>query len=76
MVRLSEMSIGQKGFVESVQDEGLQQYLLEMGITPGQMIKVERISPLSDPIAILVSNLLISIRVSDAKKIMIRSNDE
>ena len=71
MKKLSELRVGEKGFLSSIEDEFLEQHLLEMGVTPGQVIEVDRISPLSDPIAIVVANLLISIRLSDAKNIII-----
>ena len=71
MKKLSELRVGDKGFLSSIKDESLEQHLLEMGVTPGQIIEVDRISPLLDPIAIVVSNLLISIRLSDAKNIII-----
>ena len=47
-----------------------------MGVTPGKEIEVERISPLLDPIAVVVANLLLSIRLSDAKKIIINFDND
>ena len=76
MIRLSELKIGDKGFVLSIEDETLEQQLFQMGVTPGEMIQVERVSPLSDPIAILVSNSLLSIRLSDARNIIISLYNE
>lgn len=76
MKRLSEFKVGEKGFVESITDEFLEQQLLEMGVTPGQMIEVERISPFSDPIAVVVSNLLLSIRLSDANNIIVKNHND
>ena len=76
MKKLSELSAGDKAFVESIQDEFLEQQLLEMGVTPGQLIELERKSPFSDPIAIVVSNLLISIRLSDADNIIVKIHNE
>ena len=73
MKKLSDFKVGEKGFVESITDEFLEQQLLEMGVTPGQMIQVERISPFSDPIAVVVSNLLLSIRLSDANNIIVKN---
>ena len=76
MKKLSDFKVGEKGFVESITDEFLEQQLLEMGVTPGQMIQVERISPFSDPIAVVVSNLLLSIRLSDANNIIVKNYHE
>ena len=76
MKKLSELKVGDKGFVLSIQDESLEQQFLEMGVTPGQLIEVERKSPFSDPIAVVVSNLLISIRLSDADNIIIKTHND
>ena len=76
MKKLSELKVGDKGFVSSIQDEFLEQQFLEMGVTPGQMIEVERISPFSDPIAVVVSNLLLSVRLKDANNIIISLYNE
>ena len=76
MKPLSELKVGEKGFVLSIQDDFLEQQLLEMGVTPGKEIEVERISPLFDPIAVVVANLLLSIRLSDAKKIIINFDND
>ena len=76
MKKLSELSAGDKAFVESIQDEFLEQQLLEMGVTPGQLVELERKSPFSDPIAVVVSNLLISIRLSDAYNIIVRLHND
>jgi Fe2+ transport system protein FeoA len=76
MKKLSDLNVGEKGLLSSVQDEILEQQLLEMGVTPGQLIEVERKSPFSDPIAIVVSHLLLSIRLSDANNIIISIENE
>ena len=76
MKRLSELQLGEKAFVESIKDEFVEQQLLEMGVTPGQLIELERKSPFSDPIAVVVSNLLISIRLSDADNIIVKTHND
>ena len=76
MKKLSELQVGEKAFVESIQDEFVEQQLLEMGVTPGQLIELERKSPFSDPISVVVSNLLISIRLSDANNIIVKIHND
>ena len=76
MIKLSELQLGEKAFVQSIQDEFLEQQLLEMGVTPGQLIELERKSPFSDPLAVVVSNLLISIRLSDADNIIVKTHND
>ena len=75
MKRLSELQVGEKGILHEVEDSILEQQLLEMGVTPGQLIEVERKSPFSDPIAIAVSHLLLSVRYSDAQYIILEDNE-
>jgi ferrous iron transport protein A len=76
MKKLSDLNVGDKGVLLEVTDDHLQQQLLEMGVTPGQTIEVERKSPFSDPIAVVVSHLLLSIRISDANYIILTVKDE
>jgi len=75
MKRLSELQVGEKGILYEVEDSIVEQQLLEMGVTPGQLIEVERKSPFSDPIAIIVSHLLLSVRYSDAQYIILEGNE-
>lgn len=76
MKPLSDLKIGDSGFVSSIENQDLEQQLFQMGLTPGQMIIVERISPLSDPIAISFAHSLMSIRLCDAKDILINTDDK
>ena len=72
---MSELQVGEKGILYEVEDSIVEQQLLEMGVTPGQLIEVERKSPFSDPIAIIVSHLLLSVRYSDAQYIILEGNE-
>ena len=76
MRKLSELKVGERGFVKQINDENLEQKLFEMGVTPGQLIEVERKAPFSDPIAIVVSNFLLSVRLIDAEQIFISKEGE
>ena len=76
MQKLSELMVGQRGFVKQINDEHLEQKLFEMGVTPGQLVEIERKAPFSDPIAIVVSNFLLSIRLVDAERILISKERE
>ena len=72
MQKLSDIAIGQPYVVESIEDDELAQKLLEMGCTPGEEIIVERKAPFSDPIAIVVSGFMLSIRKEDAEQIIVK----
>jgi ferrous iron transport protein A len=44
---------------------------MEMGCIPGEVIKVEKIAPLGDPISISVSGYSLSLRLNEAEQIII-----
>jgi ferrous iron transport protein A len=45
--------------------------LLEMGCTPGEIVTLDRIAPMGDPIAICVSGYLLSLRKAEAATVLI-----
>ena len=50
----------------------LKRRLIDMGITPGIIIKVIKTAPLGDPIEIRLRGYELSIRRSEAKKIIVK----
>lgn len=74
MQKLSDITIGKEYIVKSINDDELAQKLLEMGCTPGERIIVERKAPFDDPIAIIVSGFMLSIRKQDAEKIIVKKS--
>ncbi|MEE2700211.1 MAG: FeoA family protein [Bacteroidota bacterium] len=72
MQKLSDIAIGEEKIIESIENEELAQKLLEMGCTPGEKIIVERKAPFADPIAIIVSGFMLSIRKEDAEQIFVK----
>jgi ferrous iron transport protein A len=71
MLKLSELKVGESATVHQINDEKLIYRLMELGLLPGELVKVEYIAPLGDPIAITVSNYQLSMRLSDADKVMV-----
>ena len=67
---LTELKIGEKAIVESISDSDLGKRLMELGVLPGEEIKVEFVAPLGDPIAVSVSGCQLSLRKSDAEHII------
>lgn len=66
---LEQLHENETGIIKSINDELLANQLLAMGFIPGEIIKVERIAPLKDPIIISSGTNYISIRKSDAKNV-------
>ena len=71
-VRLSGIRKGQSWVIESFTDEKMKLKLLEMGCLPGEIIRVDRLAPLGDPMAITVSESTLSIRLDEADTIMVQ----
>lgn len=72
MKRLSELKIGDTAEIVSITDSELGIRLMEMGLLPGEKIKVELIAPMGDPIAISISHYQLSIRKADAGHVLVK----
>lgn len=70
---LDELPQGVRGVVMSVNvDSGLRKRFVEMGITPGVLIAVERVAPLGDPMAVEVRGYRLSMRKAEAARIRVK----
>jgi Fe2+ transport system protein FeoA len=69
--RLSELKIGETGKILSFENDDIFIKLMEMGCVPGEIIKVEQIAPLGDPISVHVAGYSLSLRVNEAKNIIV-----
>jgi ferrous iron transport protein A len=71
-MNLSMLKIGEKGIIKSIAVKGpLKRRLMDMGILVGTEIKMEKIAPLGDPMEIIVKSYSLSLRRSEAEKIMV-----
>lgn len=68
---LAELKIGQSAIIDSFTDKDMALKLLEMGCTPGEVVKLDRIAPLGDPIAISVAGYLLSLRKAEASTVLV-----
>lgn len=68
---LSQLKIGESAIIDSFTDEKMALKLLEMGCTPGEIVKLDRIAPMGDPIAISVSGYLLSLRKAEASTVLV-----
>ncbi|KEO72133.1 FeoA family protein [Anditalea andensis] len=64
---LDLLQVGQKAQLKSFIDSPLTLNFLEMGLTPGKNIEVIQKAPFNGPIALLMDNQTIAIRVHEAK---------
>lgn len=69
--RLSEIKIGKSVVIKSFEKDDIFLKLMEMGCVPGEIVVVEQIAPLGDPISILVSGYHLSLRINEAENIWV-----
>ncbi len=72
MKSIGEMKLNETGVVLKIGGYGaLRRRIIDMGITPGAIITMKKLAPFGDPIQINVRGYELSIRKSEAKKIII-----
>lgn len=72
-MKLTELSRGEKATIVKIGKLGdLKKRLTDMGITAGEVIKLERDAPLGDPQQFLIKGTGIAIRKEDANHIEIK----
>lgn len=69
---LASMKLGERAVIDSFTDSEMSLKLLEMGCTPGEIIVVDNIAPMGDPIAIFVSGYLLSLRKKEASTVLVK----
>jgi Fe2+ transport system protein FeoA len=76
MKRLSHVPIGSVVRIVSFENNDIFLKLMEMGCVPGEIIRVEQVAPLGDPIAISVSGYNLSLRLDEAQNIFVEKVPE
>ena len=69
-MNLREVRVGQTAKVIKVHGEGpVRRRIMDMGITKGQKIYVQKVAPLGDPMEITIRNYELSVRKADCEMI-------
>lgn len=69
-ISLADLGVGQSGRIARVEGDGaIRQRFLDMGITRGAVVRVQRVAPLGDPIQVAIKGYSLAIRKSEAKSI-------
>ena len=72
MVPLDQLLVGQRGRIESITgDDPIVQRLMEMGLLEGDEIEVLGFAPLGDPLEIRLADYRLSLRRSEAARIIV-----
>ena len=72
---LDQGSKGKKIIIKSVKDGPYKDKLHEMGFIPNQELRLLRKAPFGDPIAIMVGDGMVMLRISEAQGIEIEEID-
>lgn len=76
MKRLSDLETGQKAVISSFEKDEIFIKLMEMGCIPGEVVQVEQVAPLGDPISISVAGYHLSLRLSEARSIFVEDTQQ
>ena len=71
MKRLSELLPGTIATIISFEDNDLFLKLMEMGCVPGELVRVELVAPLGDPMSITIAGYNLSLRLNEAENIFV-----
>ena len=67
-----DLKTGEAGIVREIRGSGsLRNHFLNMGVTPGVEVKVQKRAPLGDPVEILVRGYALSLRLAEAAQIVV-----
>ncbi len=68
---LLQLKLGDKGRIKGFENSDLELKLMEMGCIPGEIVVVEQIAPLGDPISIRIAGYSLSLRKNEANQIVL-----
>ena len=74
IMRLSDLKAGEKGKIIGFETSDLELKLMEMGCIPGEIVVVEKVAPLGDPISIRIAGYSLSLRISEANQILLETH--
>ena len=74
---LDQFKIGETGLIKKVEGEGrLRRRLFDMGVTPGATVYLRKKAPLGDPLEITIRGYELSLRLTEAKLVVLEVEDE
>jgi ferrous iron transport protein A len=73
---LRDLKPGQEGTVISIGEKGpMRRRIMDMGVTPGILIKVIKVAPLGDPVEVNVRGYELSLRKAEAENILVKQSN-
>lgn len=69
---LAELKPGQTGRIKQIGALGpMKRRLMDMGVVPGEEVRVEKVAPLGDPIEVRIKSYNLSLRKKEANEIQV-----
>ena len=69
---LAELKPGQTGRIKQIGALGpMKRRLMDMGVVPGEEVRVEKVAPLGDPIEVSIKSYNLSLRKKEANEIQV-----
>lgn len=68
--------MGERGVIQSFENDEIFLKLMEMGCVPGENVIVEMCAPFKDPICINVAGYHLSLRLDEAQNIFVSNTEE
>ncbi len=68
-MKLSQLQIGQLATILDFSNSEISLKLMEMGFVPGEIIYIEKLAPLGDPISVAVAGYSLSLRLDEAENV-------
>lgn len=69
--KLTEVPKGKNVTIKEFANNDLFIKLMEMGCVPGEVICIDKIAPMGDPISVSVSGYILSLRKEEAEHILV-----
>jgi len=69
--KLTDIPIGKSVTIRDFSNSDLYIKLMEMGCVPGEIIYIDKIAPMGDPISVAISGYMLSLRKEEAAHILV-----
>lgn len=70
---LADLQVGEYGVIFAIGDEDISVKLLEMGCLPGVQVRMCCRAPFGGPVCFAVSGYHLSLRIDEAKQVMLQN---
>jgi ferrous iron transport protein A len=72
MSNLAKLALGEQARIKAIGAAGpMRRRLMDMGLVPGELVKVIKVAPLGDPIEVTVKSYNLSLRKHEAEGIAV-----